>query len=136
MGTTYITRGDAEFEGLVTHVKSPNGLVQHAGYDDRGNIVVSTDSSTNATTRYTWDPKWDFSTSVIPPEGDRVDMAYDATTGNRLWQDDARGQTSRVTFSYWTTGNKGGLLRYVDGPLEPASEIDYDALGNVLSNKT
>jgi RHS repeat-associated protein len=129
---TWFTRGNATFPALVTRVQHPNGKVAGAVYDSRGNLQSLTDSSTYiggqyATTTYEWDPKWDFVTRITPPEGDFSLMAYDQSNGNRLWQEDARGSATRVNFSYWTTGAKTGLLRFVDPPLTAAHEYDYDA---------
>lgn len=98
-----------------------------------------TDSSTfiggqYATTLYEWDPKWDFVTRITPPEGDFTLMAYDPNNGNRLWQEDARGITTRVNFTYWTTGAKAGLLRHVDPPpIGSPYEYDYDSTRANLS---
>jgi RHS repeat-associated protein len=138
---TTITRGDATWPALVTKVVAPNGQITAATYDGHGNPLTSTDSSTflggrYATTRNEWDPKWDFVTKIVPPENDSTVMSYDATTGNRLWQQDARGSTSRVTFRYYSTGSGSGLLEATQSPLGFKDSVVYDALGNLLATKS
>ena len=137
--TTLLSRDDAQYRALVTWSRAPNGRVLKAGYDGRGNVAFSSDSTNqNATTRYVWDGKWNVATRMVPPLGDSVVMGYDQVTGNRLWQQDARGPLSRVTYTYWTSGNKNRLLRYVDPP--PAGQpYEYDYVGtltNLTSVKT
>src|SRR5204863_9698205 len=63
-------------------------------------------------------------------------LSYDASTGNRLWQQDARGPSSRVTFAYYTTGNSTGLLKTVNLPDGARDSIGYDALGNVVVTRS
>lgn len=137
---TEVARRDGQYPALVTWQRRPNGAASSAGYDRRGNLAVSIDSvavsGAYPTTRYAWDARWDAVTRIVPPEGDSTVLAYDAATGNRLWQQDARGTASRVTFGYFTTGLKAGLLQTVDGPLTPPAQYDYDALGNLTSQTT
>lgn len=125
--------------GLVTRVRSANGQVVSASYDARGNVRSSTDSSTvlggrYATTRYEWDPTWDAVTRMVPPELDSTVLAYDPVTGNRLWQQDARGTASRVNFTYYASGPATGLPASVQTPLTPAASIAYDGLGNLSTS--
>ncbi|HSF31448.1 MAG TPA: RHS repeat-associated core domain-containing protein [Candidatus Tectomicrobia bacterium] len=134
---TTITRGDGRWPAAVTKVEYPNGRRIGASYDGRGNLEAVTDSSRvvggqYATTHYSWDAKWDFVTSVVQPLGDRVDLAYDATNGNRIWQQDGRGSGSRVNFRYYTSG----LLRATDSPLSPPDSVEYDLLGNLSRART
>lgn len=118
---------------MVTRLRRANGQVLGATYDSRGNIATENDSSTvqngvTAITTYQFDQLWDFVTSIDPPAHDVVTMAYDATTGNRLYQQDARGGSSRTTFSYSATSK---LLTQVVDPLSNTSSVGYDAtLGN------
>ena len=135
--TTAIKRGGGtpDWPGLVTRVRYPNGQVMGAEYDSRGNPLKVTDSSTvsggrYATRSYVWDPKWDEVTRITQPEGDFVAFSYDPATGNRAWQEDGRGVTSRVTFGY--NGNR--QLTTITRLGTPAEVIGYDdATGNVDS---
>lgn len=138
-GETWLARGDARFPALVTRLRAPNGRVTSAAYTARGALASVTDSSTSAggryaTTRYVYgDPLWpDFATRVVPPEGDSVVVGYDPATGNRAWQEDARGASTRVVFRYYAAGSARGRLRAVDGPLTDPDSVAYDAaLGNL-----
>jgi RHS repeat-associated protein len=130
---TLLTRAESTFPALVTKVRYPNLRVVTATYDGRGNITSSTDSSVApqngkyATTRFVWNPTWDFDSIVVPPEGDSTVIAYDPNNGNRLWQQDARGSLSRVTFAY----NPLGLISSITVPSVPSPErFYYDFLGN------
>jgi RHS repeat-associated protein len=133
---TLFSRGDSRWPALVTRVQHANGQVVSADYDGRGNMTATTDSSTviagtYATTRYEWDPKWDAVTKVVQPEKDSMVLVYDATNGNRLWQQDGRGATSRVNFTYHPGGVPSGLLAGIKPPLAPVTSIGYDPLGNL-----
>jgi RHS repeat-associated protein len=140
LGTlTLIARTNPHFPGAVTRLKRPNGQVLGATYDSRGNIASEADSSSvlggvTATTTYQFDQVWDFVTVIDPPAQDTIKMAYDATTGNRLYQQDARGVSSRATFGYSTT--LGLLTTFVD-PLGNTGQVGYDAImGNMDTTTT
>jgi RHS repeat-associated protein len=102
---TVIERGDARFPALVTKTTAPSGVVASASYDDHGNLKSSTmlnpyNDGRNATTTYEWDLRWDFPLSVVQPEGERTDFLIDWASGNRIYQQDTRGQSSRTSFYY------------------------------------
>ncbi len=130
--TTLLARGDSRWPAAVTRIAAANGRVLGATYDDHGNVTSVTDSSNfqnglYATTRYVWNRTWDFDSIAAPPLGDSVVMSYALNTGNRLWQQDARGSSTRVSFGYSTLG----LLASVQTPTAPrADSIYYNALGN------
>jgi RHS repeat-associated protein len=131
---TFLARQDPVYPALVTRVQSPNGRVVRAVYDARGHVSMSTDSGAvgvtgqAAVTRSTWDPTWDALTLLVPPEQDSTVIGIDATTGHRLWQQNASGSGSRVTFAYYANG----LLNTI---LEPAASavttLNYDVRGNL-----
>ncbi len=130
---TILTRGNGTLPALVTKVRYPNTRVVTATYDGRGNITSTTDSSVvpqngkYATTRFVWNTKWDFDSVVAPPEGDSIVKSYDASNGNRVWQQDARGPGSQVTFGY----NAVGLLQSIAVPSVSGTQyFYYDHLGN------
>jgi YD repeat-containing protein len=156
-----LTRGDARWPALVTRMQHPNGRVLGAVYDGRGNVINATDSSRfedrfvvqggcppcngsfvrfYAKTRYAWDPAWDFVTTIVPPEKDSSVFAYDPASGNRLWQQDSRGASSRVNFYYYASGPAVGLLRSIQiptqGPSDPRDSLTYDGVGNLSATKT
>ncbi len=138
---TTVTRGDVAGPALVTRVQYPNGRITGATYDARGNIASSTDSSLyvtgqHATTRYQWDQRWDNVTETVAPTGEVMHFAYDATKGNRLWQEDGRGVSSRVNFAYYTNGNGAGLVKTVTDPLGAKDSVAYDARGNMIYSRT
>src|SRR6185312_3899094 len=75
-----------------------------------------------ATTRYLFDNKWDFVTRIVQPMGDSVIFAYDATTGNRLYQQPGGDPARRVTFGYDATTK---LLRSIQAPLAARADSTY-----------
>jgi RHS repeat-associated protein len=139
-GTTLVR--DTVFPALVTEVTHPNGFTQKATYDDRGNVknVIGVNpygDSRNDTTRYEYDDVWlDFPTRVVPPRRDSVVVAYDTLTGNRLWQQDARGTMSRVYFHYYESGDCAGFVKAVEPPETAADSVAYDAWCNVSATWT
>lgn len=133
--STLYRRGDVRWPGLVTEVVQANGWRVTASYDARGNLAASTDYGFGGapTTSYTWDQKWDQLTKIKRPEGDSVVISYDPSTGNRLWQQDGRGTTTRVNFTY----NAANQLLTIVQPSTPAESLFYDlGLGNISVVKT
>jgi len=141
---TLLTRGNDTFPALVTKIRYPNLRVVTATYDGHGNITSSTDSSVApqngkyATTRFAWNTKWDFDSIIAPPEGDSTVMSYSDTNGNRVWQKDARGDTTR--FAYYTADSVKGLLRSIRTPSQLWSDsrdsVEYNQVGNLFRTKT
>jgi RHS repeat-associated core domain len=143
---TRIDRGDPRFPALATEIRTANSFTTWAAYDERGNILASTQvnphgDGKDATTTYGWDKKWNMMTQVIQPEGEVTNVGIDSITGDRAWQEDGRGSMSHVTFQYYTTtdaptGAMAGLLKAVVSPATATlaagtSRIRYDTLGNV-----
>lgn len=136
-------RYDATFPGLAVETRSVLGLLSRAYYDARGRldstvVVAPYGTARNAVTRYSWDAKWDFATKIVPPERDSAVMGYDVANGNRLWQQDASGSASRVSYGYYTTGVYAGMLAAIDPPgTEPPDSLYYDVrLGNLRLTRT
>ncbi|MFN2398534.1 MAG: RHS repeat-associated core domain-containing protein [Gemmatimonadaceae bacterium] len=130
--------GDSRWPGRVTRVQSPNGRVVKGVLDTRGldSLVIDSIGSQAAlsdTTRYEYDSKFYFVTKIVPPERDSSVLLYNQVNGNRLWQQDARGTPSRVTYSYYASGVATGMLAQIVRPLtpSPADSFAYDALGNL-----
>jgi len=131
---TRVRRSDT-LPGLVAEVDHANGWRETATYDARGNLASTTDYGFGGqpTTTYQWDQTWDALTKIKRPEGDSVVMAYDAATGNRLWQQDGRGSSTRVTFRY----NSASQLVTDSAPATPAESLFYDTkLGDVTVIKS
>ena len=140
---TSISYGDARWPLLATRVEHPNGRVTVAAYTDRGMPLHQTDLSwvqngRAATARYEWDAKWDLATRLRTPLGVTTRSGYDALTGNRLWQEDGRGASSRVNFRYYSDARAYGLLRAVEAPGALRDSVVYDAdtaLGNLSATR-
>lgn len=143
---TLIKREDPTFPGLATEVRDPRGFVTQMKYDNRGNpdSVVQVNprgSGQNDTTRYEWDPAWNVVTKIVQPERDSVVIAYEASTGNRVWQQDGRGSSSRDSFFYYPSPDSvRGLLRSIrtptQSPSSPRDSIIYNSLGDLAGSKT
>ncbi|MGH7719328.1 MAG: RHS repeat-associated core domain-containing protein, partial [Gemmatimonadaceae bacterium] len=135
---TVLTRGDGRFPALVTETRAPNDLLTRATYDPRGNLATSTvvspyGDTRHATTSYLWHQVFDAVERVTLPEGEVTAFGYDARTGNRLWQEDGRGVTSRVNFAYSATWDAPGLMRAIAMPSGARDSVAYDGLGNVAA---
>jgi YD repeat-containing protein len=119
---TFLARGDATYPALVTQVTDATGHVTQATYDAGGHVATVVDvgglvPGRNDTTRYVWNQTFDVVEREVPPEGDSVPMAYDATTGTLHWRQDARGHSSRVTFAYYSgSGANRNLLHTITSP--------------------
>jgi RHS repeat-associated protein len=138
---TTVTRAEPSFPALATRVQYPNGRIVAATYDVRGNLASTTDSSAlgpglHATSRYQWDQRWDEVTEIVVPTGQISRFGYDAANGNRLWQEDGRGTSSRVTFGYYTSGSGAGLVRFVTVPGGAKDSLGYDTRGNLNATRT
>ena len=127
--STVLTRSDPRWPALVSRVRFADGRVLLATYSVRGNDSTTTDSThmqsgVAATTRFLFDNTWDFVTRIVQPMGDSTLLAYDATTGNRLYQQPGGDPSRRVTFGYNVTTK---LLRSIQEPLTSrADSIYYD----------
>lgn len=135
---TIVRREDGQWQSLATELQAPNGFLSRARYDGRGNTVATVAvnplaTGQDAVTRYHFDAVWDFADSVAMPGGRVTAMAYDATNGNRQWQQDGTDPARRVKFRY---GNALGLLSSTVLPGTPPDSIEYSAMGNVSVVRT
>ena len=143
---TLLKRQSLNWPVLPTELVAANGLVRRATYDARGNILLDSvldplGDGRAAVARYEWDAAWDFVTKIVPPERDSLVLAYDGTTGNRLWQQDARGTPGRTEFFYYAGPDSvRGLVRSTRTPGQtlngPRDSVLYDLQGNLRGVKT
>jgi RHS repeat-associated protein len=125
------------FPALPTRVRDPNRFVTNAFYNSRGLLdsLLAVDplgGLGNAKTTYQWHASLDLPTRITSPlgtnNGSDAQFAYDATNGNRLWQQTGRDST-RVNFHYYANG----LLSAVVAPSVRADSINYDVTRGNLS---
>lgn len=141
---TLVRYTDPRFPGLATQTVAPTGLVTMAWYNARGledstALLSPYGDGRNATTKYTWHTSWNFATQIVHPEGDLTNATYDATTGNEVSAQDARGSASQVTFGYGddNAGRSARLLTSATYPARWAGQstatyaYQYDSLGNL-----
>jgi YD repeat-containing protein len=152
-GETRVVRGDVRFPALATEMVGPTGVRTKAAYDSLGLMVADTvfdplGDGRHSVRKYTWDAKWRRPTSVASfevangvetPVAAPSQTAYDAVTGNALWQQ--QGDVSRrVSFRYYTSGAAAGQLRAVQSPQVAAgTAVDslwYDAAGNLAGTRS
>ncbi len=134
--TTTLERNDAHWPFLVTRVIAANGHVTQSRYDSTdAHVLTSIDVGGRAaasldSTRYVWNAKWDMVERIVPPAGDSTVIGIDPNTGDRLWEQDARGPMSRVAFTYDPATR---LVATVTQPSASASDsVTYDPrFGNV-----
>lgn len=134
---TTIDRGDTLWPLLATRVRAPNGHEVRASYDaQRGLMRVVTDvapyGGDNAVTTYDWDAKWDAVTlATLPTGGGSKRSGYDAATGRKLWEEDGRGSTARVNFTYTPVSRQLQTVSTPGNAVGAVNRIDYDTYGNV-----
>ena len=136
-------RGNRSMPALVTRVVNKNGWVNEAFYNANGLIGALVEygplgPGRDAVTSFQWDTKWERVTQITYPEQNIVQFQYDSTTGNRIWQQDGRGASSRTTFAYVTSGAAVNLLQTITYPADPANNFaverfEYDATSGNLS---
>jgi len=129
---TKVVAWDAVWPALPKKVRGPNGMAATAVYDAKARVTSTTDSATLGTTTIEWANAScpDFPTRITQPEGDFVRFGYAAGTCNRSLQEDGRGSSTRVNFSYLADGR----LSTVTPPHSGLLTFAYDPqLGNVAS---
>jgi RHS repeat-associated protein len=139
---TELRRASPRFPARVTSVRYANGREVSATYDDRGNLVSTTDWGTQdtdgryATTTYAYDLRWDRVTRSTGPEGQTGVSAYD-TRGRIATTQAGASSTRQVTFQYNPqAGSAPGMpsavtLPAVGSQAAAAERYEYDALGNL-----
>jgi RHS repeat-associated protein len=142
----YLWNDDARLPALVTrvlHPSNPSGFLQLAAYDSAGNprgLVQRNplDDGRHTIDRAHHDPVWGFADSLITASGVVTTMAYDATYGNRGWQQTGPNQGRRVQFGYaaLVSGQSIPYLSSVILPNTAPQEFAYDDRGNVVAVKS
>lgn len=139
VGNVTTIRYDGIWPGLPRQVIDAAGHSTYATYDAHGNITTVADSMPYgdgrvATTRYEWDPKWDFVTKIVKPENDSTTFAYDSSNGNQLWMQPGSSASRQVGFAY---ANSFGLVSSTTQPIIGSDALVYDpALGNISTITT
>ena len=124
-------RGNRSMPGLVTRSVGKNFKTYDAFYNGNGTLGVLVDYSPlgpgrDPQTHFEWDAKWERVTQITYPEGNIVRFGYDSTTGNRIWQQDGRGASSRIDYTYYGSGAAVNLLRDITYPADPAGNRPVD----------
>ncbi|MBB4637972.1 RHS repeat-associated core domain-containing protein [Longimicrobium terrae] len=151
---TTVTRGDTRFPALPTETVAPNGLRSTAEYDARGRVVSTQvinplNDGRNSRTTVLYDDTWDApvrlaryevsSTGALTQLVGKDTMAYDAATGNRLWQQLGSDAGRRVNYGYYPAGSAfAGMPATVRTPSNVehgvmGDSIYYDGVGNMAS---
>jgi RHS repeat-associated protein len=131
--------------GVVLAIIDPEGRRNGYVYDDRNNVIVTTDA-TGATTHVTYHPHHNEPTSIADALGNTTTFEHDSL-GNLVAVTDANGAVTRFglnknglvtaitdahgrvkTLEYNAAGQ---LTRYVDCSGE-VTQYDYDVIGNLL----
>ncbi len=135
---------DATWALLVRRTQSPLRVVTDAFYNARG-LTDSTRTigglrtlggTDTVKTQYGWDATWRSPVTITDPAGTQF-FAYHATHGTLAWQRRGADDSTRVTFTYDTTGITAGLVRTVTRP--PVGAVDsvwYDAHGNLRRTRS
>lgn len=142
---TVLTRADPAHPVLVTQDASAGTDTVRATYDASGNLATETainplGDGRNAVSRFSWDPVWGFVDSVVTPANEVTTFGYDATTGNRVYQQVGSSTARRVTFNYKNTlelMSSSVLPVTAHNSTTAVDSIEYDAqLGNLSAFRT
>jgi YD repeat-containing protein len=139
---TTVFRENPAYPALATRTISPTGVVTLAHYNalglpDTTRVLSPLGDARDAVTVYEYgNAAWpELPTRTVAPTGEEVRVGYDTATGNRIWQEDGRGESSRVRFFY---GNAFGQVTSTQTPLQAQAgkrdSVEYDSgLGNMLA---
>ena len=117
-----------------TRIIRPNGSVTTMTYDQRGNLLTSTEQAFDATTSFTYDPVFTQVSSVTDPEGSVSTINYD-TGGNPIEVIDAQGTRTIMKFDDLSCpGQLSSVMAAVGLAEENTTRFEYDAATcNLLS---
>ena len=148
---------ERDVDSNPTRIVRPNGSVTTMTYDQRGNLLTSTEQAFDTTTTFTYEPVFNQVSSVTDPKGSVTTINYD-TGGNPIDVIDAQGtrtimeyedlncpgQLTSVTAAVGLTEENTtrfafdpatcNLVSTVD-PLLNVTALAYDSAGNVIESR-
>ncbi len=135
---TQIERRDNRWPLLATAVVSARQHRVEASYDSVGRLVKQTalnpyDDGRSAITEYRWNasPTLRLLDQIISPTFDTTKFGY-YPNGDRAWQQDGRGDSTRVSFAY----NADRQLNTSTAPGGQVTTYHFDAAGNIDSTRS
>jgi RHS repeat-associated protein len=131
-----ITSSVRDANSLPTQITRPNGAVLSRTYDERGNLLTSTEQAISATTTLIYEPNFNQVTSITDPKGNVTATTYDAN-GNPTEITDALGNKTQMTYD-----SRGLLTTVISGVGTPEvntttfthTTLTYDSAGNVQTS--
>ena len=134
-------REDTRWPFAVTAVELANGHRVRAAYTARGLVDSTWDTNPYgdgqpAVTRYQWNPTYDKVTQITAPTFEVTRIHYDSN-GDREYQEDGRGDTSRTIFTYKPVTRQLATIRIPGNSSTELQQYDYDpVLGNLQRETT
>jgi YD repeat-containing protein len=122
----HTTSFERDRDGNITRITRPNGEIEIMTYDDNGNLLTHTSSSTGGTITFTYEPVFNKITSITDPNGNTSTMEYDSK-GNLTKTTDPLGNQTAMTY------DSRGLLTSTTDALGKTSTFDYDGAGNLTT---
>jgi Rhs family protein len=110
----------------IIRAEYPNGEVETMAYDNNGNLLTYTASSTGGRTTYSYDSAFNNITSITDPNGNVSVMEYDGK-GNLTKTTDPLGNQTIMTY------DDRGLLTSTTDALGKTSTFDFDGDGNLTT---
>ena len=131
-----ITSIERDSNGLPVKITKANGAITTMTYDDKGNLLTSTDESIGATTIFAYDPIFNQVASITDPNKNVKIIEFDGN-GNPIKVTDVENNEDIITY------NTQGLLATITNALKNKLSIDYndelnpdtitDPLGNITT---
>ncbi len=123
-------------QGLPSRITRANGAVFTMSYDQRGNLLTSTEEATNATTTFTYEPVFNQVSSVTDPDGNATAINYDAS-GNPIEIIDALGTRTVMAYADPTCPGQLTSVTAAQGlPEENITTFEYDPVTCNLTQTT
>jgi len=120
-----VTQYERDAQSRPTRIIRPDGTEVTMTYDEKGNLLTTTNEATGATTSMTYNTNSQV-TSITDPLGNVTNMTYDPS-GNLTDITDALG--NQTTFTYDTKG----LVTSMTDALGDVTTYTYDTKGNLAS---
>jgi len=119
-------RTEYDENGLVTKITRANDSIVTYSYDQRGNLLTSSENTNGATTKYTYEPTFSQVTSITDPDNNITTIEYD-DKGNPISIKNALGDERLFTY------NDKGQIETATDERSNVTEYTYNADGNILS---